>query len=209
MPPLDPSGVWASVAPSGVSSAVHSVVCSARGGELSPRMWSLSITPGGDGSPASLSVVPVSAPATSSPRGCGVRAQSRPTRDSSRSCAACRAACCCAAAACCAICYVYHQLPSTPWYTYIYIGGTPSSFRRLTCKYYVLDRSKTSFSQVLSILHKLLSLIFPRDQTRRRRQPDLRIPRRWANWGWRDGGWWLAAMLVLRCVVECRSRDRA
>eukprot|EP01043_Picozoa_sp_COSAG02_P028712 COSAG02_NODE_1753_length_11053_cov_5.509129_6_plen_233_part_00 len=51
---------------------------SARGGELSPRMWSLSITPGGNGSPTSLSVVPVSPPATPSPRGCGVRAQSRP-----------------------------------------------------------------------------------------------------------------------------------
>ena len=48
-------------------------------------------------------------------------------------------------------------------YTYICMGGTPSSFRRLTYKYCVLDPSKTSFSQVLSILHTLLSLIFCRD----------------------------------------------
>ena len=45
-------------------------------------------------------------------------------------------------------------------HTYNCMGGAPSSFRRLTYKYSVLDPSKTSFSQVLSILHTLLSLIF-------------------------------------------------
>ena len=45
-------------------------------------------------------------------------------------------------------------------YTYSCMGGARSSFRRLTYKYCVLDPSKTSFSQVLSILHTLLSLIF-------------------------------------------------
>ena len=47
-------------------------------------------------------------------------------------------------------------------YTYKCMGGARSSFRRLTYKYCVLDPSKTSFSQVLSILHTLLSLIFCR-----------------------------------------------
>ena len=45
-------------------------------------------------------------------------------------------------------------------YTYNCMGGARSSFRRLTYKYCLLDPSKTSFSQVLSILHTLLSLIF-------------------------------------------------
>ena len=45
-------------------------------------------------------------------------------------------------------------------YTYNCMGGARSSFRRLTCKYCVLDPSETSFSQVLPILHTLLSLIF-------------------------------------------------
>ena len=45
-------------------------------------------------------------------------------------------------------------------YTYNCMGGARCSFCRLTYKYCVLDPSKTSFSQVLSILHTLLSLIF-------------------------------------------------
>ena len=44
--------------------------------------------------------------------------------------------------------------------TYNCMGGARSSFRRLTCKYCVLDPSETSFSQILPILHTLLSLIF-------------------------------------------------
>ena len=45
-------------------------------------------------------------------------------------------------------------------YTYNCMGGAHSSFLRLTYKYCVLDPSKPSFSQVLSILYTLLSLIF-------------------------------------------------
>ena len=45
-------------------------------------------------------------------------------------------------------------------HTYNCMGGARSSFRRLTCKYCVLDPLETSFSQVLPILHTLLSLIF-------------------------------------------------
>ena len=40
-------------------------------------MWSVKITPGGDGSPPSLSVAPVSSLTLSPPRGCGASAQPR------------------------------------------------------------------------------------------------------------------------------------